>query len=122
MDERRLSTLFGFADPDIGHLAKLYLDEANTITELERKIKPIFEPKSVEGTDKEKILAIRQILENAPMFRTFDELETYVIQKTGLSKSELLQPLRLLLTGTEQGPELSDIYPYIRSYLLEVIS
>jgi len=122
MDERRLSTLFGFADPDIGHLAKLYLDEASTVTELERKIKPIFEPKSFEGTDKEKMHAIRQVLENAPMFRTFDELEEYVTQKTGLSKSEFSQPLRLLLTGSPEGPELSDIYPYIRSYLLEVIS
>ncbi|MCO4845914.1 MAG: glutamate--tRNA ligase, partial [Sulfurovum sp.] len=45
MDDRQLSTLFGFADADIGKLAKLYLEEASTIKELIAKIKPIFAAK-----------------------------------------------------------------------------
>ena len=42
MDDIKLSTLFDFADADIGKLVKLYLEEASTLKELEAKIRPIF--------------------------------------------------------------------------------
>ena len=45
IDDKKLSTLFGFADADIGKLAKLYLEEASTIKELESKIKTDILPK-----------------------------------------------------------------------------
>ncbi|MCF6205699.1 MAG: glutamate--tRNA ligase family protein [Sulfurovum sp.] len=122
MDDKQLSTLFGFADADIGRLAKLYLEEASTINELAAKIRPILAPKSFEGVWGKQMHQIRQVLVDAPMFETFEELQAYVAQTTGLQGEKLKTPLRLLLTGVQQGPDLQDIYPYIRSYLLEVIS
>jgi len=122
MDDKRLSTLFGFADADIGKLAKLYLTEAATINELAAKIRPILAPKQFEGAWEPRMREIQSVLVDAPMFDTFEALKRYVMQETGLSEDALLVPLRLLLTGAKEGPELSDIYPYIRSYLLEVIS
>jgi glutamyl-tRNA synthetase len=56
------------------------------------------------------------------MFDTFDALESYVSEQTSLGKEVFAMPLRLLLTGTAEGPDLETIYPYIRCYLLEVIS
>ncbi len=122
MDDKLLSTLFGFADADIGKLAKLYLDEASTINELAAHIRPILAPKRFEGEWEEPMRRIQQVLIDAPMFETFDVLVAYVTEQTGLSGEKLTVPLRLLLTGATEGPELEAVYPYIRSYLLEVIS
>jgi len=122
MDDRRLSTVFAFADADIGRLAKVYLDEACTVNELDAKIRPIFAPKPFEGAHTALMRQIQQILVDAPMFETFDELEAYVVRESGTESEKLAIPLRLLLTGTDKGPDLRDIYPCIRSYLLEVIS
>jgi len=122
MDDKRLSALFGFADADIGKLAKVYLDEACTINELAARIRPILAPKDFKGRWEAQMRQIQQVLIDAPMFKTFDELQNYLTQETGLEGETLLSPLRLLLTGTDDGPDLGDIYPYIRSYLLEVIS
>ncbi len=122
MDDKLLSTLFSFADADIGRLAKLYLDEAVTINELAARIRPILAPKRFEGEWEAPMRQIQQVLIDAPMFETFEELAAYVTGQTGLSGEDLATPLRLLLTGEPSGPKLASLYPYIRSYLLEVIS
>ena len=122
MDDKRLSGLFGFADADIGKLAKVYLEEFSTVKELEAKVKPIFAPKPFESALEEPMQIIQQVLIDAPMFATFDELKSYVVKETGLDEKALEKPLRVLLTGAEDSVPLSNIYPYIKSYLLEVIS
>ena len=122
MDDKRLSGLFGFADEAIGKLAKVYLEEASTINELEAKIRPIFKPKDFSGEWGEQMKQISDVIFDAPMINTYDAFESYIMEKTGLSGENFLKPLRYLLTGTGNGPELSDIYPYIKSYILEVAS
>ena len=122
MDDRQLSTLFGFADADIGKLAKIYLEEASTIKELIAKIKPIFAAKNFEGEWGEQMRKMEVIVQNAPMINDFDAFKTYMMKESGLKDENFLKPLRLLLTGAQHGPELSDIYPLIKPYLLEVAS
>lgn len=122
MDDKQLSTLFGFADANIGKLAKIYLEEASTTKELEAKINPIFTPKDFEGEWGEHMRTMEEIIQNAPMIDTFDEFKAYIIEKSGLKGKDLFKPLRLILTGAEHGPELSDIYPLIKPYLLEIAS
>ena len=122
MDNKRLSSLFGFADEDIGKLAKVYLEEASTINELEEKIRPIFKPKDFSNVWGEQMKQISDVIFDAPMIDTYDAFESYLMEKTGLSGENFLKPLRYLLTGAEHGPELSKIYPYIKSYILEVAS
>jgi len=122
MDDRQLSTLFGFADTDIGKLAKLYLETVSTIKELEAKIKPIFSPKNFKGEWGEQMTIMENIIADAPMINEFDKFETYIMKESGLKGQNFFKPLRILLTGTDQGPELSDIYPLIKPYLLEVAS
>ena len=122
IDDKRLSTLFGFADADIGKLAKLHLEGASTISELEAKIKQIFSPKEFSGEWGEEMRAIEEIIQSAPMIDDFDDFTAHIVHMTGLKGENLFTPLRLLLTGAEDGPELSEIYPLIKSYLLEVAS
>jgi glutamyl-tRNA synthetase len=122
LDDKRLSTLFGFADENIGKLAKLYLEEASTINELETKIKPIFEPKDFNGTWGEEMRAIAENILEMPMIDDFDDFSVHLVHMTGLKGENFFKPLRLVLTGAEDGPELSEIYPLIKPYLLEIAS
>lgn len=119
MDDRQLSTLFGFADADIGKLAKLYLEECSTTNELEEKIRPIFKAKNFKGEWGEEMQLMSDIIFQAPAFETYNEFKTHITNKSGITS---LEPLRYLLTGAKSGPELSEIYPFIKSYILEVAS
>ncbi|RBQ31965.1 glutamate--tRNA ligase [Arcobacter sp. FW59] len=121
LDEMRLSKILGFADADIGKLAKLYLEETSTTKEIKSKIDDIFSQKnSLEGFEDE-FKIIKESLENATYFETYDELKNYVVEKTALKGKNLFKPLRFILTGTENGPNLADIYPFIKNYLGEIV-
>ena len=122
MDDKKLSKLFGFADTDIGQLAKIYLQEASTINELQDKIKTIFAPKDFDGEWGKEMRIIADIIALAPSFSNFDDFKKFIVQESGLQEEDLLQALRYLFTGAGTGPELSDIYIYIKSYILEVAS
>lgn len=121
MDEMRLSKILGFADIDIGKLAKIYLEESSTIKELKSKINQIFTPKtSCEGFD-EELKTLKDCLENASFYDDFDELKKYITKTTGLKDKNLSKPLRYILTGAVDGPNILDIYPFIKNYLGEII-
>jgi glutamyl-tRNA synthetase len=122
MDNKQLSTLFDFADEDIGKLAKLYLQEVSTVKELKEKIESIFSPKDFSGKWGTEMRTIESIIQNAPMINSYDEFKAYIEKKSGLNGEKLMKPLTRLLTGNENSPELSGIYPLIKSYILEVAS
>mgnify|MGYP000429730336 CR=1 FL=1 len=121
IEEMRLSKLLGFADNDIGTLAKIYIEEASTIKELKNKLEAIFAPKtSCEGFEEEfKILM--KCMRSAPFYADFDELKKYIISETKLSQESLENTLRYILTGSLNGPTLGKIYPLIKNYLGEII-
>ncbi|WP_456381791.1 glutamate--tRNA ligase [Hydrogenimonas sp.] len=120
-DPKELSRAFGFADDAVGDLVKQYLEEGSTIEELRPKIEAIFAAKPFEGEWREPMEKLRDVLKNAPLFETFDELEKHLVKETGLEGETLLQPLRLLLTGAQKGPDLSKLYPHLKSYLQEIV-
>ncbi len=122
MDDKQLSILFGFADADIGKLAKVYLEEASTINELEIKIKAIFTAKDFDGELGEQMRLLANIIAQAELIETFDDFESHLMRESGLKGENFFKPLRILLTGTDNGPELRDLYPHIKSYLLEIAS
>ena len=89
MDELRLSKILGFADKDIGTLAKLYIEECDTINEIKEKILAIFAPKeSLENFEKEYVL-LKECLQNAPFISELNELKTYITKNTGLENKNL---------------------------------
>jgi glutamyl-tRNA synthetase len=121
MDNRKLSSLFGFDDNDIGELAKLYLQEVSTINELKIKIEAIFAPKNFDGEWGREMKIIQKIILNAPMIYTFKEFQEYIIAESGLNGKELSIPLNLLITSVKNGIALDAIYPLIKSYIMEVV-
>ena len=120
-DPKELSRAFGFADADIGELAKAFLEEGSTIAEIRPRIAAIFAPKSFEGSSNETMEALRSVLRRAPHFETYEAFFAYVSERTGLANDALEQPLRLLLTGRETGPDLASLYPHLKNYLQEIV-
>ncbi|MCG3655517.1 glutamate--tRNA ligase [Aliarcobacter butzleri] len=121
LDDMRLSKILGFADSDIGKLGKLFLEEASTIKEIKEKIEPIFATKTtLEGFENE-FKAIKECLQKAPYFDNYEDLKNYIVNETSLKGKNLFKPLRYILTGVENGPNLSDIYPLIKNYLGDII-
>jgi glutamyl-tRNA synthetase len=120
LDEKELSRYVGFADSDIGALAKIYLEEASTTKELKEKIKPIFEVKNIPQEYNESALILSNIIKEAPYFEEWDEFKKYLMQQSNLKGKNFFKPLRLLLTGAEHGPEVKDIYKALKNYIKEV--
>jgi len=121
IDEMRLSKILGFADTDIGKLAKLYLEEANTIKEIKTKIDTIFAPKTSSIDFENEFIKIKECLSSAPYIEDFKEFKNYIIQNTQLNDDTLSKPLRYILTGALEGPNISDIYPLIKNYIGEIV-
>ena len=121
IDDMRLSKILGFADSDIGKLAKIFLEEVNTIKEIKEKITSIFSPKTSLIGFEEESLKLKECLQKAPFFNDFEELKKYIKEKTSLKEEQLVKPLRYILTGADNGVNISDIYPLIKNYLGEIV-
>jgi glutamyl-tRNA synthetase len=121
MDDMRLSKILGFADTDIGKLAKIFLEEASTIKEIKEKIAQIFAPKSSYDGFEEEFSKVKECLQKAPFFNDFEELKKYISEQTNLKDENLLKPLKYLLTGSTDGVNILDIYPFIKNYLGEIV-
>ena len=115
-----LSKFIGYSSKDIGELAKVFLEEASTINEIKVKIDAIFAIKTCENfIDEFKIL--KKASKDLPYFKEFDEFKASLADMSGLKERTFLKLLRVLLTGAESGPSLSEIYPHIKNYLGEII-
>ena len=120
MDDRTLSRIFGFADEDIGRLAKVYLQETSSINGLMERIRTLFAPKTCEGRDGDAMRRLSALILDAPYMESFDEFVRYLSRHSDLEGDALAGPLRRLLTGADSGPELGEIYPHIKFYITEI--
>ena len=121
IDELRLSKILGFADADIGKLGKLYLEEASTIKEIKTKVDLIFSKKETMEGFEEEFTQLKECLQKAPFIDDFNELKKYITSETALKEESLSKPLRYILTGAMDGPNLGAVYPFIKNYLGEII-
>ncbi len=121
LDDMRLSKILGYADTDIGKLAKLYLKECNTINELKERINKIFSPKGDFQKFPQEFDQLKECLLNAPYFENFKELQEYISTQTCLQQQILLEVLNFAITGSKESQDIEDIYPYIKNYLGEII-
>jgi glutamyl-tRNA synthetase len=121
LDDMRLSKLLGYADSDIGKLAKIYLEEASTLKELKSKVDLYFGSKdSLDGFE-EELETLKSYFKEADFIDDFNELKKAITAQTGLKGKKLFMPLRYILTGSSNGPNLSDVYPLIKNYLGEIV-
>ena len=121
MDAKELSRAFGFADAAVGELVKCHIGQVATVAEIKPAIDAIFAPKTFDEDENEPMCRLQSALKEAPLFDDYDSLEAYLSRKTALEGEALTVPLRRLLTGAEEGPELSKLYPHLKSYLQEII-
>lgn len=121
LDAKELSRYVGFADDDIGELAKVYLEEVSTTKELKSKIKLIFGEKEIPDEFRESAKTITEVISKAPYFDNYDDFKNYIIKESGLKGKNPFKPLRLLLTGAEHGPDIALVYKYIKNYIGEIV-
>jgi len=121
LDAKELSRYVGFADEEIGELAHLYLEEVSTTKELKSKIAPIFASRNIPQKFTEQTRLIVDSIKSAPYFEEYDDFKNYIISETGLEDANYLKVIRIVLTNTEDGPEVANIYKYIKNYLGEII-
>lgn len=121
MDATELSRYVGFADANIGELAKVYLEEESTTKELKSKIEAIFAAKEIPEEFAETTQIMTEVIKNAPYFQEYDDFKNHIMKKSGLKENNLLEPLRFLLTGAGDGPDIALIYKYLKNYIGEIV-
>ncbi len=121
LDDMRLSKIIGYADTDIGKLAKLYLEECDTTVEIGRKIDKIFKRNKTNDDIGENLNTIQNCIRSAPYFDEFSQFKKYLLDKSKLKGKEFFSSLRFALTGAFSGPNISEIYPLIKNYLGEIV-
>ena len=117
-----LAALLDSKDINIGHIAKIYIEESSTLKEIKTKIDAIFAPKKIDAIFGSQM----QILSKAIISNDFSNLDFKEFSKklstlAKLNGKELFKPLRLLLTGSLDGPLLSDLYPHLKEHLKDVV-
>ena len=121
LDDKELSRYVGFADEAIGKVAKVYLDEAHTLKALRPKIEAIFAPKVIPEAFAEQTAIMRKVIMKAPHIETFEEFKSHVMKESSLKGENFLKPLSLLLIGTQNGPEVADLYVHLKDFLGEIV-
>jgi len=121
LEPKELSRYVGFADAEIGELARVYLEEACTTKELRSKIEPIFADKEIPSEFLESSKIMIETIKNAPYFEEYNDFKKYIMEKSGLKGKSFFKPLRYLLTGVGNGPDIAEIYKYLKNYIGEII-
>ncbi len=121
LDAKELSRYVGFADTEIGELAKIYLEEISTTKELKSKIQLIFSQKKIPEELKESADIIVKTIKSAPYFDEYEDFKNYIMKESGLKGKNFFRPLRVLLTGSEHGPDIALVYKYIKNYIGEIV-
>jgi len=125
LDDLELAKAIGYFDEAVGKLAKIYLEESSTTVELKEKIDFIIDRSKdfvVPDEFSEAYEKLKSVLKTIEITEDFNILKKSLMKETGLKGKNFFKPLRLVLTGAESGPELSDIYPHLRFYILKIVS
>jgi len=121
LENKELSRYVGFADEEIGKLAKVYLEEASTTKELRAKIEAIFGEKATSEEFQKEINTMRAVIKAAPYFDAYDDFKNHIMKESGLKGKLFFKPLRLILTGAEHGPDVAEVYKYLKNYIGEIV-
>ncbi|MCX2716281.1 glutamate--tRNA ligase [Helicobacter sp. MIT 21-1697] len=131
LNEQEFALLLESKDSSVGALGKLYLQEASTLNEIRSKIESIFAPKCItqsengENFENEcKMLydILHKMIESYDeSLNAYDTLKNALMEKSSLKGKKFFKPLRILLTGQTQGLELSELYPYLRFFLRDIV-
>lgn len=121
LDNKELSRYVGFADEEIGGLAKVYLKEVSTTKELKAKINSIFEQKFIPADLTKQASRLSDIIKDAPYFEEYYDFKNYLMKKSGLKEKNFAKIIRIILTGAENTPDIAEIYKYLKNYIGEIV-
>ena len=121
LDPKELSRYVGFADEEIGKLAKVYLEEVSTTKELKSKISAIFAQKDIPNELTDISNKILYSIKEAPYFEKYEDFKEYIMSESKLNDKNFSSSLRYLLTGSKNGPDIAKIYRYLKNYIGEII-
>ncbi len=121
LDAKELSRFVGFADAEIGALARVYLAEVSTTKELKVKIAPIFSERNIPEAFTRECTVLANAIKEAPYFDEYVAFKDYVINETSLEDDNYLIALRLLLTNATEGPDIAEIYQHLKNYIGEIV-
>lgn len=120
--DERLSELFSL-EISRANLIRFYTQESSLIPEISAKISAIFSPKDISEEWRENAEILRNlILNESEIPAEFNEFKSNLMKKSALKGKAFFMPLRLLLTNSEHGPELSELFPLIRDEIRAVVA
>ena len=122
LDDKELSRYVGFADAEIGKLAKLYVDEINTTRELKKRIKAVFAKKEFSDEIQKNAQLIKTLVAKAPYFEEYQDFEEYLQEKSALPNEEIRKVLYLYLNAKESGPQIEHLYGCLKNYIKEIVT
>jgi len=121
LDAKELSRYVGFADAEIGALARVYLDEVSTTKELKEKIAPIFTERNIPEIFQKECATLASVIKDAPYFEEYTAFKNYTMKESSLEEESYMRALRLLLTNATEGPDIAEIYQHLKNYIGEIV-
>ena len=121
LDAKELSRYVGFADEEIGELARIYLNEVYTTKELKARIAPIFSERTIPEALMKETATMADAIKNAPYFEAYEDFKSYIIKESGVEGENFAKSLSLLLTNSQSSPDLAGVYKYLKNYIGEII-
>ncbi|MBS4240758.1 glutamate--tRNA ligase [Campylobacter vulpis] len=118
LDDTSLNALLK-TDKNLAPLAKFYTQEASTLVELKEKLEAIFAKKAYGEFEKECVI-LKEALEKCELKENYEEFKQELIKLSGLRGKNFFMPLRIVLTGSTHGPELTELYPYLKPFIKEL--
>lgn len=120
--DERLAQLFSL-EISRANLIRFYTQESSLIPEISAKISAIFSPKNISEEWRENAEILRNLILNESEIPVeFNEFKSNLMKKSALKGKAFFMPLRLLLTNSEHGPELSELFPLIRDEIRAVVA
>ena len=118
MENNKLNEFLNL-DKDVANLAKFYTQEASTIKEIKEKLQSIFSKKDFKEFTQE-CEHLKEILNTIECNTDYENFKNTLMQKSGLKGKNFFTPLRILLTGTEHGPHLNELYTHIKPFIKDL--
>lgn len=117
---KRLSELFDL-DEKHSNLIKFFTQESSLIPQIREKILQIYSKKDIITEYKQSVDILRGIILNMKIPDSFTQFSQELCKLSSLKDKALFAPLRLMITGREKGPELGELYKYIKDDIKEIV-
>lgn len=119
-NDNRLAKLFEMP-VKFAPLIRFYTQESSLIPEIKDKISDIYSHKKLEGEYEKEMKILKEAILKLEYSDNFDKFKKDLMQKTSLKGKNFFMPLRLLITGRNHGPELSELYDFIKNDIKDII-